>query len=118
MHRLRMPVACVVLALGWPYAPVADAGCLRDVGLGVAWLHRLRMPVACVVLALGWPYAPVADAGCLRDVGLGVAWCTGCGCRLLVCCWPWGGLVHRRRMPVACVNFRLEMAWFTGCGCR
>ena len=81
-------------------------------------MHRLRMPVACVVLALGWPYAPVADAGCLRDVGLGVAWCTGCGCRLLVCCWPWGGLVHWRRMPVACVNFRLEVAWFTGCGCR
>ena len=101
MHRLRMPVACVVLALGWPYAPVADAGCLRDVGLVVAlctgcgcqllvwcwpWgglMHRLQMPVACVMLALGWPGAPVADASCLCGVGLGVALCTGCRCRLL-----------------------------------
>ena len=36
MHRLQMPVACVMLALGWPGAPVADAGCLCVVGLGVA----------------------------------------------------------------------------------
>ena len=36
MHRLQMPVACVMLALGWPGVPVADAGCLCVVGLGVA----------------------------------------------------------------------------------
>ena len=30
MHRLRMPVACVLLALGWPSAPAADAGCLCE----------------------------------------------------------------------------------------
>ena len=168
MHRLRMPVACVVLALQWPGAPVADAGCLCDVGLVVAWctgcgcrllvwcwpcsglVHRLRLPVACVVLALQWPGAPVADAGCLCGVGLGVAWCAGCGCRLLVWFWPCGDLVLPLRLPVARVvwpgapvagagclwvlalrwpgapvavagclcGVGLAVAWCSGCGCR
>ena len=150
VQRLRVPVACVVLALQWPGAPVAGAGCLCGVGLAVAWctgcgcrllvwcwpwgglVLRLRVPVACVVLALRWPGAPVAAAGC----SCGVAWCTGGGCRMLVWCWPCGGLVHRLRLPVACVVLALRwpgapvadagclfgvglaVAWCTGCNCR
>ena len=80
---------CANCGLVVTFTPVADAGCLG------------------VVLALGRPGAPVAGAGCLCGVGLAVAWCTGCGCRLLVWCWPCSGLMHRLRMPAACVVLAL-----------
>ena len=70
VHRWRVPDACVVLALRWPGAPVAVAGCLCGVGLAVAWcsgcgcrllvwcwpcgglVHRLQLPVNRFVFVL------------------------------------------------------------------
>ena len=80
-----MPVACVVLALGWPYAPVADAGCLRDVGLVVAWSTGCGCRLLCIFAVsfnfVSWHFTAVVMVANVKvRFCLAVAvFCPGCG---------------------------------------